>query len=78
MAKIFNIFAFMIAEVLAIALVYGFWQPVTDFIGAMTGGFQALASLIWVVCIIFGCIIGPIAVLFDENLEEQIRNVSGQ
>lgn len=73
MAKIWNIAAFFIGEILAIALTYMFWSPVTSFIGAMTGIFKPIASLIWVVTLIFGNVIGPIWLLTDENLVERFK-----
>ena len=67
MAKIWNIPAFFIALVLALALTYLFWTPVNGMINAMDGIFKPIASFIWVVMLIFGNIIGPIYVLTDER-----------
>ena len=72
MPKIFNIVACLIAEVIAIALIYMLWSPVTSFIGAMTGTFKPIASLIWLGVIIFGAVVGPFLLLTQENFVEKI------
>lgn len=73
MPKIFNIVASLIAEIFAIVLIYGMWNPVTGFIGAMTGVFKPIASLIWVGVIIFGAVVGPFLLLTQENITERFN-----
>lgn len=71
MAKIWNIVAFFIAELVALILTYLLWTPAVEFISYMDGFFKPVASLILIAMIIFGDVVGPVLVLTDEKLTER-------
>jgi hypothetical protein len=72
MPKIFNVVAAILCEILAIVLVYALWTPAINLIGAMTGVFKPIASMVWIACILLGTVLGPWLLLTQENLAGQI------
>lgn len=73
MVKVWNIVAFFIAELVALVCTYLFWIPAMSFVGEMDGLFKPIASVILVMMLIFGDVIGPILVLNDDKLVERLR-----
>lgn len=73
MAKIGNIIAFFFAEILALVATYLFWIPAMSFVSEMDGMFNVIGSIILMLMLIFGCVLGPIFVLTDEKLSERFK-----
>lgn len=73
MTKVWNVVAYFIAQITALAFTYLLWEPATNFISEMTGFFKPIASVMMIAMLIFGCVIGPILVLTDEKLTERLQ-----
>lgn len=73
MPKIFNVIASVLTFILAMALVYGLWTPVTTWIGLIDDTIlQGLCALAWFTIVFVSLFVAPILVLNGDNVLEKL------